>query len=253
MCLNIFSYKKHPDYKLIIAANRDEFYTRPTREAHFWEGNSNILGGRDMQHGGTWLGLNKNGKFAFITNYRDFSLFYPDAPSRGPLVSNYLKADLSPEEYVKSIEKPKQYNGFNLVVGDMNSAWYLSNVLDQPSEIKPDVHGVSNAFMDTPWQKVEKGKSCLMDITFNGEFSPGDLFGMLADEAQAPDDELPETGLPIEMERAASSMFIKSPDYGTVCSTVVMIANDGQVYFAEKTTNPKKEGKLVEFELSIST
>lgn len=252
MCLNLFSYKSHPKYQLIIAANRDEFYGRPTREAHFWEDNSNVLGGRDMQHGGTWLGLNKNGKFAFITNYRDFSLYYPDAPSRGPLVSNYLKGELSPEEYVKSIENPKQYSGFNLVVGDMSSAWYLSNVLDGPSEIKPGVHGVSNAFMDTPWQKVEKGKTCLADISHKDDFTPEELFAMLADEQQASDDKLPETGLPIEMERAVSAMFIKSPDYGTVCSTVVMVDHTGQVYFAEKTTNPRKEGKVAEFELVIS-
>lgn len=251
MCLNLFSYKAHPKYKLIIAANRDEFYARPTREAHYWEDNPNILGGRDMQHGGTWLGLDKNGKFAFITNYRDFSLYYPDAPSRGPLVSNYLMGDLSPEEYVESIQNPKEYSGFNLVVGDMNSAWYLSNVLDGPSEIQPGVHGVSNAFMDTPWQKVEKGKSCLTDVTKKDDFSPEELFAFLRDEEQAPDDKLPPTGLPIEMERAVSAMFIKSPDYGTVCSTVVMMGNDGQVYFGEQTTNPLKENKLVEFNLTV--
>lgn len=253
MCLNLFAYKAHPQYDLIIAANRDEFYKRPTAEAHHWEENPNIIAGKDLLHNGTWLGLNKNGRFAFITNHRDLSTIKQVAPSRGPLVSNFLFSDDTPQEYVNGIDGLEQYNGFNLVIGTINEAYYLSNVKGKPEPIEQGIHGVSNAFMDTPWQKVELGKNCLRSVIERENFSVNELFDMLRNEEQAPEDQLPETGLPLEMEKAVSSMFIKSPEYGTVCSTVVLINKTGEVYFEERITNPLKENKASVYRFTIES
>lgn len=253
MCLNLFAYKSHPKYDLVIAANRDEFYERPTLEAHFWDDYPAVLAGRDMLHSGTWLGVNKNGRFAFITNYRDFSLIKPDGPSRGALVSNYLNSEQTPKAYLENINTPKSYSGFNLVVGDLDTVFYLSNVKGGSEPINSGLHGVSNAFMDTPWHKVELGKNCLQNVIMQDEFAVDELFDMLGNREQAPKDKLPQTGLPIEMEKAVSSMFIKSPNYGTVCSTVVLIDKKGNVHFEERVTNPLKDSKVSQFNFQIES
>ena len=251
MCLNIFSYKNHPDYKLIIAANRDEFYARKTEAAHFWNDKPNLLAGKDLEQGGTWLGITKTGKFSFITNYRDPKSFRKDAPSRGALVSNYLNGSHDPEAYLKNIGHAKHFNGFNLVVGDLNEVFYYSNVENKITKLKTGFYAVSNAFLDTPWKKLVTGKNAVQSLISQQNFSAEDLFSALHNEQKADDSELPSTGVPYEIEKLVSSMFIKSETYGTVCSTVVLIDNQNHVQFFERTHNPLKENKTVSFEFVI--
>lgn len=251
MCLNIFSYKFHPRYKLIIAANRDEFYARKTAAAHFWIDKPNLLAGKDLEQGGTWLGITQTGKFSFITNYRNPQSFRKDAPSRGALVSNYLNGTESPEVYLKSLGDTRHYNGFNLVVGDLNEVCYFSNVENKIRKLQHGFYAVSNALLDTPWKKLVAGKKAVEAVVSQNKFSAEDLFAALHNEQKADDSELPSTGVPYEIEKLISSMFIKSETYGTVCSTVVLIDNKNRVQFFERTHNPLKENKTVSFEFTI--
>lgn len=251
MCLNIVSYKSHPDYKLIIAANRDEFYIRKTEAAHFWKDNPDLLAGRDLEHGGTWLGINKKGKFSFITNYRDPKSFRKKAPSRGALVSDFLTGSENPFDYLKHLTNTETYNGFNLVVGDLNEVAYFSNIESEPKKLQNGFYGLSNAFFDTPWQKLERGKKIVDEIINRKNFEVDDLFAALRNEQKTEDSELPSTGVPYEIEKLISSMFIKSESYGTVCSTVILVGNDYKVQFFERTYNPLKENKTVRFEFLI--
>ncbi len=251
MCLNIFSYKAHPDYKLIIAANRDEFYVRKTEAADFRNDHPELLAGKDLEQGATWLGITKTGKFSFITNYRDPKSFNKDAPSRGALVSNYLNGSASPEAYLKSLGETQHYNSFNLVVGDLTELCYFSNVENKIRKLDAGFYAVSNALLDTPWKKLVTGKNAVETIIKQKNFNAEELFSALHNEQKADDSELPQTGVPYEIEKLISSMFIKSETYGTVCSTVVLIDTDNRVQFFERTYNPLKENKTVSFEFVI--
>jgi uncharacterized protein with NRDE domain len=234
MCLIFISLREHKDYKLIVAANRDEFYNRKTLPADFWSDDPSILGGRDLEAGGTWLAMNKRGRLSMITNFRDPKNIDPKAPSRGALVSDYLKTEIDPHLYLQKIEpKAKAYNGFNLLVGDTNDLWYLSNYKDGIEQLSPGIHGLSNHLLDTPWPKVEKGKLDFHKL-ISGKFLYGDLFNFLFNDKVADDDKLPDTGVGLERERALSSMFIKSPGYGTRCSTVILVDHQDNVFFAER-------------------
>jgi len=252
MCLNIFSYKSHPDYKLIIAANRDEFYSRNTEAAHFWEEHPDLLAGRDLVGKGTWLGITKTGRFAFITNYRDPKAFRNDALSRGVLVSGFLTGTFSPAEYIEKVKNPKDYNSFNLVVGNLDEAVYFSNAGAELQKLGSGFYGLSNAFLNTPWKKLERSKKLVEAAINKKNFTAEDVFAALRDEQKTEDSELPATGVPYEIEKLVSSTFIKSETYGTVCSTVVLVNNDNRVQFFERTCNPLKENKTVNFEFIIS-
>jgi uncharacterized protein with NRDE domain len=235
MCLIFLSLNQHPKYKLIVVANRDEFYNRQTAPAGFWEDHPEILAGRDLEAGGTWMGVNKKGKISMITNYRDPASINPDAPSRGFLVSDFLLQKNSGEEYLKQVErKAKQYNGFNLIVGDVNSLWYLSNYKDGANQIANGFHGLSNHLLDTEWPKIKRGSEKLKPILGEASVDPQQLFELMYDDIIASDNLLPHTGLPLERERALSSMFIKSPNYGSRCSTVVLMDKDKKVSFTER-------------------
>jgi uncharacterized protein with NRDE domain len=234
MCLIFLSINHHPDFKLIVAANRDEFYNRKTAPAEFWKDHPEVLGGRDLEAGGTWLGVSKSGRISMITNYRDLKNLKQNAPSRGHLVSDYLTSRVSPEAYLKSIQsKADAYNGFNLLTGTAEEMWYFSNYRDGVQELKPGLYGLSNHLLETPWPKVESGKKKMKDL-LSKPFKPEDFFQLLYDDKIAADNLLPDTGVGLERERVLSSMFIKSPGYGTRCSTVVMIDNTNQVFFTER-------------------
>ena len=236
MCLIFFAVNSHPTYKLIIAGNRDEFYNRKTAPVNYWTDYPSILGGRDLEAGGTWMAMNKAGKIGFITNYRDPQHINPMAPSRGPLVSDYLHQPLSPEAYLHNIEKSDtQYNGFNLVVGNTDELWYHSNYKTGIEKITPGLHGLSNHLLETPWPKVERGKEMLKPLLDRTNIDPHEVLMLLFNTEQAPDDALPNTGVPLERERALSSMFIQSPGYGSRCSTVVLVTHAGHVIFSERT------------------
>jgi uncharacterized protein with NRDE domain len=235
MCLIFLSLNQHSKYKLIVVANRDEFYNRQTASASFWENHPEILGGRDLEAGGTWMGVNKRGKISMITNYRDLANINPNAPSRGFLVSDFLLQNNSGEEYLKQVEKKaRQYNGFNLIVGDVNSLWYLSNYKDGVNQIADGFHGLSNHLLDTEWPKIKRGSEKLKSILGEATIDPQELFELMYDDIIASDNLLPHTGLPLERERALSSMFIKSPNYGSRCSTVVLMDRDKNVSFTER-------------------
>ena len=235
MCLILFALADHPKYKLIVAANRDEFYARQTAVAGYWPDHPWILGGRDLEAGGTWMGMTRQGKIAMITNYRDPLHIDPNAPSRGNLVSDYLIDSVRPYDYLKSIQsRAKEYNGFNLLVGDVGELFYFSNYQDGIQKIQPGLHGLSNHLLETPWPKITRGKEKFKFLLRQEEITSQALLDVLYDDRQAADDQLPDTGVGTERERSLSSMFIKTGNYGTRCSTVVLVSGQNEVIFEER-------------------
>jgi len=234
MCLITFAYKAHPKYKLILAANRDEFYQRPTTVADWWEDHAEILGGRDLLAKGTWMAIHKNGRFAAVTNYRDIKNIKPDARSRGDLPVNFLLGNQSPASYSEEVHKEgNDYNGFNLLTLDDEMA-HVSNYDKKVNVLTPGIYGLSNALLDTPWPKVEQAKS-LFSTLIQQEFTMDQLIEMMQQTDLADDSKLPETGLDYDREKALSAMCIRTPDYGTCCSTAVTIDYDGNVEFIERS------------------
>lgn len=222
-------------YKLIVAANRDEFYARKTEPAHRWKDHPQILGGRDLEAGGTWLGVNINGRISMLTNYRDLKTLIPQAPSRGFLVSDFLAGDEAPESYLYRISLDgRRYNGFNLVAGTVDDLWYYANFGKGVQRVSPGIHGLSNHLLDTPWPKVEKGKALFTQAVGGTTVSHDELFNLLYNTDVYADESLPSTGLPLERERALSAMFIRTPDYGSRCSTVIFVDHQNHVQFWER-------------------
>jgi len=241
MCLILLAHKAHPRYKLVIAANRDEFYKRETLKADYWEDHPNILAGRDAQAGGTWMGVNKSGEISLLTNYRDLKNIKVDAPSRGHLVSDFLKIDLSARGYLKSVEQVgDEYNGFNLICGNPDELFYYGNYQSGVTKIDRGVHGLSNALLDTSWPKVDMGAEKLKQVLEQDEIKPEQLFKLLYDDMKAPKEKLPDTGIGLEMEKMLSPMFIKSPEYGSRCSTALLIDYQNEVSFVERTYRTEK-------------
>ena len=238
MCLIFLSFNNHPTYKLIIAGNRDEFYNRKTAAANYWDDYPGILAVRDLEAGGTWMGITKGGNVSMLTNYRDPRNINTMAPSRGHLVSDYLRETNSPEAYVRQLEsKGKAYNGFNLIVGNVEELWYYSNYKPGAEKLASGFYGISNHLLETPWPKVIRGKQKIEPILHKPRIEAEELFEILYDDQLAKDDQLPDTGLPLERERALSSMFIKTETYGSRCSTVVLIDKTNQVEFSERMYN----------------
>lgn len=236
MCIILFAFKYHPRYRLILAANRDEYYARPTEQAGFWAENPDILAGRDLEKMGTWLGITKTGRFAALTNYRDPGLFNANSRSRGELVKNYLQSMDSPPAYLNNIQSTREfYNSFNIMVGDLEGFWFYSKQEDAIRKISPGIYGLSNHLLNTPWPKVIEGKKNLANCLRHPESAvPACLFHLLRDSAPAPDSDLPHTGVSLEWERILSPVFISSPDYGTRSSTLILIDYTNHVTFMEK-------------------
>lgn len=232
MCLIFTAINYHPVFKLIVAANRDEFYNRKTAPANYWEDYPNVLGGRDLQAGGTWMGMTKQGKISMLTNYRDPKSIRADAPSRGFLVADYLEKEIDPESFLKNIE-PARYNGFNLLMGTIDNLWYLSNYKSGITKLDNGLYGLSNHLLDTPWPKVVRGKKKLIPILGKSDLTTNELMEFLYDDELATKD-LPSTGVSPELEKALSSMFIKTPGYGSRCSTVVLVDKENHVKFSER-------------------
>jgi len=253
MCLIFLSLNNHPKYKLVIAANRDEFYTRKTAPAHFWNDHPEIIGGRDLEASGTWMAMNKNGRIAMVTNYRDPANINPNAPSRGKLVSDFLLSDLSGPDYLLDVSHHgKKYNGFNLIVGTPDELYYYSNYKEGVEKVGSGIHGLSNHLLDTTWPKVVRGKSIFDKQIQTKEIIPNRLFEFLYDQEQAPVDQLPNTGIGLEREKALSSMFIKTKGYGSRCSTVVLIDKENRVSYSERVYDVETfEYKTQTFEFSV--
>ena len=235
MCLIFIALKQHPRYKLIVAGNRDEFYHRKTAAAAHWDDYPEVIGGRDLEAGGTWLGMTTSGKIGMITNYRDPKNINPNAPSRGYLVSDYLTKEVNAGDYTHAVaERAHLYNGFNLLTGTPEDFYYISNYGNGIQYLSEGLFGISNHLLETPWPKVVRGKQRLRSILTRDVIQPEDLFEVLYDESFASDGELPDTGIGLERERALSAMFIKSPGYGTRCSTVIMVDQQNNATFIER-------------------
>lgn len=245
MCLILFAWKVHEGFPLVLAANRDEFYERPTAPADFWEEAPDLLAGRDLKAGGTWLGITRKGRLAALTNFRDPATVKKDAPSRGHLIREYVLGDETPETYLGQVAPAAScYNGFNLIVGDPSGLFYFSNRGEQ-RRLLPGIYGLSNRLLDTPWPKVERGKGAFQKIMEkNGTPSTEELFALLADRSRPPDDSLPDTGVGLEWERTLSPLFIESPVYGTRSSTVLTLDGTGEVTFAERVFNGGSEPRM---------
>lgn len=239
MCLIVFAYKIVPGSPLILAGNRDEFYQRPAEKAHLWKTEPSVIAGKDKKAGGTWLGLSANGRVAAITNYRDMSSIKTSAPSRGDIVKDALLSPLSTKEYLQKLKKSAgDYNGFNLITGTREKLFYFSNITMQISGLNPGLYGISNALLDTPWPKTVWAKNRFREILNSGNRKTDDYFSMLANSKKYPPEKLPETGLSLEMEKAVSSVFIKTEDYGTRCSTVLQLFDNSNFYFEERAYRP---------------
>ncbi len=229
MCLISLAYKAHDKYPFVLAANRDEFRERAAQPAHFWPDAPHVLAGRDLKAGGTWLGVTRKGHFAAITNYRDLRRTSVNGPSRGKLVREALEGSVE-------LTNTRIYEGFNLLYGALGELRYHNNVQGVHGTVDRGIHGLSNHFLNTPWVKVERAKEGMARLVGSPTARLIDgLFDLLADDTPAPDDRLPDTGLPLEQERAASSIFIPTPVYGTRCSTVVLVDERGNVRFEERT------------------
>jgi len=234
MCLILFAWKVHPDFPLVMAANRDEFHARPTSPAGFWDDRPAILGGRDLEGMGTWLGVTRSGRFAAVTNYRDTSPALAEAASRGLLASSFLESGDAPAEFAANVGAGGEaYRGFNFLAGDRDDLWWVSNRGGDARALAPGVYGLSNHLLDTPWPKVTDGKQRLQNVL---ELAPAvePLLELLADTTMAADGDLPDTGVGPERERLLSAARIVSPAYGTRCSSAVVIGIDGRVRFAER-------------------
>lgn len=255
MCLILFSYKQSEQYSLVLAANRDEYYERPSSPADFWTDAPKVLSGRDLKGGGTWMGITRSGRFAALTNYRDPISFRKDAASRGLLVKDFLVGMDSPTAYMKYLKTHKDnYNGFCLIFGDPSQVYYFSSRSNDTVVLSPGLYGLCNRFLDTPWPKVEKGKAALARLIPNKKFPVEDVFTILADQTRAEDRNLPNTGVELAWERILSSIFITSPVYGTRSSTLLMIDRKGHVTFIERTFNGYPESWMTaKFEFKIQT
>ncbi len=231
MCLILVAWRVHPDYPLVVAANRDEFFARPTAAAARWAEAPQILAGRDLEAGGTWLGIAAGGRFAAVTNVREPGK--PQGPrSRGRLTADFLAGDMAAADYAAAIDG-SAYAGFNLLVGDGRELWYAANRIAAPRRLPPGIYGVSNHLLDTPWPKLATAKARFAAALPRLPASEA-FFALLADDEIVPDAHLPATGVSLEWERRLSAIFVRSPDYGTRASTLVCVAADGSASFRER-------------------
>ena len=233
MCIILLAHKAHPDYPLILAANRDEAYDRPAAPAAFWSDHPQVCGGRDLEKGGTWLGLTRAGRVAAVTNFRDGLPKNPAARSRGELVGAFLTGNSDAGAYLERVKaQGDQYNDFILIAGDLDALYWLSNRGPGVERIPPGVHGLSNHLLNTPWPKItrsKRGVEALLDAAEPALVAG--LFDLLADRSEAPDHELPDTGVGLSRERQLSAVFISGERYGTRASTVVLVDKQGGVLF----------------------
>lgn len=258
MCLIVLGWQVSAAHPLIVAANRDEWRERPSARLHWWdheparsdseysqplqceyslrEPRTGILAGRDLKDGGTWMGVTATGRFAALTNFRDPRNVKPGAPSRGALVRDFLQASASPCDYAQAlVERMSDFNGFNLLVGDRDELWWVSNRGGAPMALTPGVHGLSNGLLNEPWPKVARAKG-KMAHALRDEADDDALWALLADDAAAPDHELPDTGVGLDWERRLSPALIRGDHYGTRSSALLRIFADGRLRFRERTT-----------------
>lgn len=235
MCVLFFAHRVHPRYPLIFAGNRDEAYARPSAAADWWNNSPNVLGGIDLEAGGTWLGVTRSGRWSVVTNVRDLPAHRDREHSRGELPSSFLQGNLSTAEFASDVFRCRDdFNPFNLLVGDRDGVWIVSSHTDAPEELKPGIYGLSNATLDIPWPKVRRGKAAFSTIVGDDQPDSEACLSLLRDTCCPPNEELPDTGVGLEMERLLSPLFIASDDYGTRASSVILLSETGG-RFVERT------------------
>jgi len=238
MCLILIAHQAHPGYPLVVGANRDEFYARPTAPAGFWSDAPDVLAGRDLQASGTWLGITRGLRFAAVTNFRDMRSVRPRTRSRGELTSDFLRGDSPAERYLADVSRrADEYNGFNLFVADATGLFYFSNRDGEVRRLAPGVYGLSNHLLDTPWPKVSELKPKFRAV-IHEPLAPEAIRAILADRSVAQDDALPDTGVGLERERLLSAAFVVSEAYGTRSTTALSVGADRTVRFDEWSFGP---------------
>jgi uncharacterized protein with NRDE domain len=260
MCLLVVGWLAHPRYRVVVAANRDEFHARPTAPMAPWSDRPRVLAGRDLQAGGTWIGLDADRRFGLVTNFRELAQPRHTAPSRGRLVPQFLDAPLSADHYLRSLEADAQgYAGFNLLLGDGERLMYASNRAEQfARELEPGLHGLSNHLLDTPWPKLQRVRGQIeawierasagppphaaaapvaQDMAADAEW----LMAVFADRHRTPAPHDPSSGLSADWEQVLSSPFVLNADYGTRCTTVLLLGHDGRTWISERRFDPRGE------------
>lgn len=241
MCLIFMALDAHPRFRLLVAANRDEFHTRATAPVAAWsnDGDSDIIAGRDLVAGGTWMGMTRSGRFGALTNYRGPALSDPNPPSRGHLVTDFLASDLSAARYCDELRaEGHRYNGYSLLAYDGESMCCYSNRADEFTELASGVHGLSNHLLNSPWPKVTRGVDAIereLVADRSDEALVETLFAMLKDSHRPRDEELPDTGVGVERERELAPMFVLGEAYGTRSSTVLAVEGNGEAWMHERT------------------
>ncbi|WP_095083608.1 NRDE family protein [Pseudomonas sp. Irchel s3h17] len=248
MCLIVFAWRPDHPTPLVVAANRDEFYARPSLPLAQWPEAPQVYAGRDLEAGGTWLGIGADGRFAALTNIRN-----PHQPparrSRGELVARFLTGETPITEYLADVVgRSMEYAGFNLLVGNLHELWHYNAQQTAPTRLDAGVYGLSNAGLDTPWPKLLKARTALTEVLDDPR--PQALLALLADPQTAPFADLPDTGVGLATESLLSSVFIVSPSYGTRASTALIVQADGSRWMVERSFGPYG-GHLGEIELRI--
>jgi uncharacterized protein with NRDE domain len=241
MCLLVLAWRRHSRYRLVIAANRDEFHARPSAPLAPWPDIPGVAGGRDLLANGAWFAVDARRRYGVVTNFREFGRRRRSAPSRGGLIPTYLAGSDPPEICLRALETDAPaYAGFNLLIGDRDQLWYASNRADQfARELAPGIYGLSNEFLDTPWPKVLRVRERLAALleepcSSDQHAFTENLFAMLADREPAPPESLPHGDLPPEWARKLSAPFVLDPGYGTRCSTILTIDDDGSLCLLER-------------------
>ncbi|MGE4336316.1 MAG: NRDE family protein [Pigmentiphaga sp.] len=255
MCLIAFSWNPGSDQPLLLLANRDEFYARPSAPAEWWSDPSGIWAGRDLQAGGTWLGLTCGGRFAALTNFRNGVPQNNGAASRGELAVGFLQDAMSPCDYARQVtERASRYNGFNLIVGEIYGAagrapsvWYCGNQEGGTArELPAGVYGLSNAALDTPWPKLTRLKARLAGVDDNDAGLVDACLAFLSDPTPADESELPDTGISAEWERLLSPVFIVGAGYGTRAQTVVRADACGNLEAHERSFDGVEQARALQ-------
>ena len=250
MCLILVAHQVCPQWPLLVLANRDEYYARPTAQVACWPETPGLLAGRDLVAGGTWLGVRAH-RWAAVTNVREGIPDTHHPKSRGWLVRDYLLGQDPPADYLRQVMADADaFAGFNLLLGEGDRLWYASNRSGAPRELPPGLYGLSNHLLDTDWPKVAEGKRQLAAALTSPALDVDRLLGLMGDTRLAPDDLLPATGVPLEWERALSAIFIATDDYGTRSTSLLLRQGDGrQELYERRYDGPPEHWQQERFEI----
>jgi uncharacterized protein with NRDE domain len=241
MCLLVIAWRAHPRFRLVVAANRDEFHDRPAAPLAPWGDPPGMLAGRDLQAGGTWLGIDHHRRFGVVTNFRDLQRPRPGAPSRGRLIPEYLREAGAPGAFLNRLTPDAaEYSGFNLLLADEHELWYASNRAEPFARaLPPGIYGLSNHLLDSPWPKLVRVRKRFDALLQRPDVEETGLFDMLADAQPAPDDtSVPPARIPADLAEALTAPFVRHPTYGTRCSSVVLSSAASGTRITERRFDP---------------